>query len=334
VNTVPTTSHRPQATLAMDPHLVNNLFTPEALAHLKILVHLQDGVISESSTAGNDLTATEILIGGWGCPVLDAELLGRMPLLSTVVYTAGTIKGFATDDLFARGVSVSSGADTNALPVAEYTLATILLAGKRVFEIDAEYRATGNYRPIAANPRQWGNYGLTVGIVSASRIGRRVIELLAPFDINVLLYDPIHTIPGVESVDFDYLLANSDVVSLHAPELPETRHMMDARALSLMPDGATLINTARGSLVDEEALLAELGALRLHAVVDVTDPDVLPAGSPWFTTPNLTLTPHIAGSQGNEMFRLGDAAVREVERVLAGLPLKHLVQQGALHITA
>ncbi|SEF12866.1 Phosphoglycerate dehydrogenase [Arthrobacter alpinus] len=334
MNTVPTTPHRPQATLAMDPHLVESLFTPEALAHLKSIVHLQDGVISGPSTAGADLAATEILIGGWGCPVLDADLLARMPMLHTVVYTAGTVKGFATDELFARGVKVSSGADTNALPVAEFTLAAILLAGKRVFEIDAEYRATGRYRPFADSPRQWGNYGITVGIISASRIGRRVIELLAPFDINVLLYDPIHTVPGVENVDFDHLLSHSDVVSLHAPELPETRHMIDARALSLMPDGATLINTARGSLVDDRALLAELHSRRLHAVVDVTEPDVLPAGSPWFDAPNLTLTPHIAGSQGNEMFRLGDSAVHEIERALAGRPLRHLVQQGTLHITA
>ncbi|ALE04666.1 hypothetical protein AL755_00185 (plasmid) [Arthrobacter sp. ERGS1:01] len=318
----------------MDPHLVDSLFTTAALAHLKSIVQLRDAVLTGPSTTDAQLAATEILIGGWGCPVLDGDLLARMPLLHTVIYTAGTVKGFATDELFARGVKISSGADTNALPVAEFTLAAILLAGKRVFELDAGYRATGDYRPFARQPRQWGNYGITVGIISASRIGRRVIELLAPFDVNVLLYDPIHTVPGVENVDFDYLLAHSDVVSLHAPELPETRHMVDAGALALMRDGATLINTARGSLVDDRALLAELTARRLHAVVDVTEPDVLPAGSPWFDAPNLTLTPHIAGSQGNEMFRLGDSAVREIERVLAGRPLRHLVRQEALHITA
>lgn len=320
--------------MAMDPDLVNRLFTPEALHRLKSLVSLQDTIISNDGGLDSTLEGTEILIGGWGCPVLDADLLARMPLLRSVVYTAGTVKGFATDALFARGVDISSGADTNALPVAEFTLATILLAGKRVFELDAGYRATENYRPFVRTPRQWGNYGLTVGIVGASRIGQRVIDLLAPFDVNVLLYDPIHTVDGVQNVDLDYLLEHSDVVSLHAPELPQTHHMMDARALSLMADGATLINTARGSLVDDAALLAELHADRLHAVIDVTEPDVLPAGSPWFGAPNLTLTPHIAGSQGNEMFRLGDAAVREVERLVAGLPMEHLVHQAALHITA
>ncbi len=318
----------------MEPHLVNRLFTPQALHHLKSLVSLQDTVVSDSGSTDAELGNTEILIGGWGCPVLDTDMLARMPLLRSVVYTAGTVKGFATDELFARGVDISSGADTNALPVAEYTLATILLAGKRVFELDAGYRATENYRPFVRTPRQWGNYGLTVGIVSASRIGRRVIELLSPFDVNVLVYDPIHTVDGVQNVELDYLLEHSDVVSLHAPELPETHHLMDARALSLMADGATLINTARGSLVDDAALLTELHSHRLRAVIDVTDPDVLPPGSPWFGAPNLTLTPHIAGSQGNEMFRLGDSAVREVERLVAGLPLKHLVHQAALHITA
>ncbi|MBP2412774.1 phosphoglycerate dehydrogenase-like enzyme [Arthrobacter stackebrandtii] len=324
----------PQATLAMEPGLRDRLFTPAALNRLASNVSLQDRAITNLDMTGVDLSTTEILLGGWGCPVLDAGVLDRMPRLHTVVYTAGTVKGFVTDELFARGIQVSSGAATNAQPVAEFTLAAILLAGKRIFEIDAEYRTTGNYRPASTKSGRWGNYGLTVGIVSASLIGRRVIELLAPFDVEVLLYDPFHQLPGVQNVSLEHLLANSDVVSIHAPELPETRHMLNAETLALMQDGATLINTARGSLVDEPALLAELHARRLHAVVDVTEPDVLPPGSPWFHAPNLTLTPHIAGSQGNEMFRLGDSAVREIERLVAGQPLMHVVRQEALAFTA
>ncbi|MGG2479179.1 NAD(P)-dependent oxidoreductase, partial [Rhizobium sp. BR5] len=106
----------------------------------------------------------------------------------------------------------------------------------------------------------------------------------------------------------------SDVISLHAPSLPQTRHMIGAEELARMKDGATLINTARGALVDEDALLAELKTGRIEAVIDVTDPEVPPPDSPLYSLPNVFLTPHIAGATGLERARLGDMAIAEIER--------------------
>jgi phosphoglycerate dehydrogenase-like enzyme len=180
-----------------------------------------------------------------------------------------------------------------------------------------------------------GNYRRTVGIVGASHIGRRVIGLLAPFDVAVLLYDP-HVQPDDEIcrraplVGLEELLAGSDVVSLHAPSLPSTRHMIGDRQLRAMRDGATFINTARGALVDEAALIAELATGRISAVIDVTDPEIPPPDSPLFTLPNVFLTPHIAGAIGTERSRLGDLAVDEIERFIAGRPLQHQVQPSLL----
>jgi phosphoglycerate dehydrogenase-like enzyme len=118
---------------------------------------------------------------------------------------------------------------------------------------------------------------------------------------------------GVRRVELDELMATSAVVSVHAPDIPETRHMIDARRLALLPDGATLINTARGALVDTDALVAELATGRIDAVLDVTEPEPLPADHPLWSLPNVLLTPHIAGSMGNELSRLGDNAVAEIE---------------------
>jgi phosphoglycerate dehydrogenase-like enzyme len=120
------------------------------------------------------------------------------------------------------------------------------------------------------------------------------------------------------------------VVSLHAPLLPETRHMLGARELALMPDGATLINTARGGLIDAAALEAELGRGRLFAVLDTTEPEVLPPHSPLYELPNVFLTPHIAGSLGRETERLSDYIVGEVERFARGVSLKYLVRREQL----
>lgn len=160
-----------------------------------------------------------------------------------------------------------------------------------------------------------------MGIISASRIGRRVIELLQPFDVEILAWDPIadgEALAGVTWTTLDDLLRRSDVVSLHAPALPETERLIGRRELALIPDGATLINTARASLVDQDALLDELYDERIWAVIDVTDPEPLTPGHPLFSAPNLVLTPHVAGSQGNELLRLGDTALAEAARYAAG----------------
>ncbi len=131
-------------------------------------------------------------------------------------------------------------------------------------------------------------------------------------------------------MELDALMARSDVVSVHAPSLPSTRHMIGARQLKLMQDGATFINTARGALVDEAALVAELQTVRIHAVIDVTDPEIPPATSPLFTLPNVFLTPHVAGAIGTERARLGLMVVEEVERFVRGEPMLYEIEPALL----
>jgi phosphoglycerate dehydrogenase-like enzyme len=120
-------------------------------------------------------------------------------------------------------------------------------------------------------------------------------------------------------------MRRSDVVSIHAPAIDKTHHMIDAGRLALMRDGATLINTARGSLIDQDALVGELEAGRLNAVLDVTTPDTLPGTSPLYALPNVLLTPHIAGALGGERERLGALVVAEIERYVRGIPLAHAI---------
>ncbi|GLX47644.1 hypothetical protein Shyhy01_05940 [Streptomyces hygroscopicus subsp. hygroscopicus] len=116
---------------------------------------------------------------------------------------------------------------------------------------------------------------------------------------------------GVPLLPLDDLPRTSDVVTLHAPQTPATRHLIGAREPALMPADAVLVGTARGALVDHEALVAELRTGRLSAVLDVTDPEPLPADSPLFDLPNVLLTPRLAGSQGNEVARPGASVVEE-----------------------
>ncbi|MEW1900296.1 hydroxyacid dehydrogenase [Streptomyces sp. NPDC086147] len=321
----PTTDNRPALLLAMGPGVDDRLFTEAHRARLAALTRTDPRLVAHDLTAPDARTAAalaeaELLLTCWGATPLTAEVLDRAPRLRAVVHAAGSVKHHVTDACWERGLRVTSAAAANALPVAEYTLAAILFAGKRVLRSAQRYAELRTDHAWLEESTGWGNHRRTVGIVGASRIGRRVIDLLAPFDFEILLYDPyVETPPpGTELVGLDELCARSTVVSVHAPQLPSTYRMIGAAQLAAMPDGTTLINTSRGSLVDEPSLLPHLLTGRLHAILDVTDPELPPPGSPLYTLPNVLLTPHVAGSLGNELHRMAEQAVGEVERYVRG----------------
>ncbi|MFI6738524.1 hydroxyacid dehydrogenase [Nonomuraea sp. NPDC050451] len=318
-------SPRPKALFAMREEHLALLFPAPLLRRLDTLADIDVALVAERFDDPRlDLADVEILITGWGCPPIDEALLAAAPRLRAVLHAAGSVKGMISPAWWERGLLVSSAAEANAVPVAEYTVGAILLAGKGVFALNQRYRRDRSFT-LAKIESGIGNNGRTVGIVGASRIGRKVLELLAPYDLDLCLYDPYTRVPGVRQVSLEELLRRSDIVSLHAPATPETRHMLDRARLALMPDGAMLINTARGSLVDTDALIGELESGRLSAVLDVTEPEPLQPDSPLFDLPNAFLTPHIAGSHGNELSRMGAVALDELERLVAGLPLAHQV---------
>ncbi len=284
------------------------------------------------------LADAEVLITGWGCPPVHAGVLAAAPALRALVHTAGTVRGHVTDACWERGIEVSSAA-ANALPVAEYTVAMILLSGKRVLERARDLRAARVRDDWLAAPSGVGNYGRTVGILSASLIGRRVIELLRPYDLRVLLHDPYVSDAeaaalGVRPVSLDALFAESDVVSVHTPLLPETTGLVSGALLASMRPDAVLVNTARGAVVDQDALAGVLRRGHIRAVLDVTDPDPLPPAHPLWDCDNALITPHLAGSQGNELRRLADLAVGEVVRWAAGDGFAHPVRRERLTFLA
>lgn len=334
---------RPAIALAMQPGRTRHVLTPQLLDRLNVIGRLLDPAPMErfdDDRAERLLADMEILVTGWGSPRIDASVLASAPHLKLIAHAAGTVKGLVDDSVFEAGIAVSHAAQANALPVAEFTLAAILFAGKKIFRFRDLYAADRNRtRTLPMQAEAIGNYGRAVGIVGASRIGRRVIELLRPFGYRVLLYDPLVDAEearrlGVEKADLDRLMASADIVSIHAPSLPATRHMIDAGRLSLMKDGATLINTARGAIVDQAALIEVLKVGRIDAVIDVTDPEIPEAGSPLYDLPNVFLTPHVAGAIGLERTRLGEMAVDEVARFVGGKPLIYGVARQDLQFMA
>ncbi|MCQ9136546.1 hydroxyacid dehydrogenase [Streptomyces hilarionis] len=333
---MPSTS-LPRVVFAMDPVHLPLLFPEPVMARLRRTADADPALVVRDFSdpaAVAALADAEVLVTGWGCPRLDGGVAASAPELRAVLHAAGSVRSLVGETLWERGVAVSSAVTGNAVPVAEYTLAMILLAGKDVFAHRERYRRT-HAQPTPAQTAATGNLGRTVGVVGASRVGRRLLELLRPFDFDVLLHDPYVDAAeaaglGARSVSLEDLLRRSDIVTLHAPDLPETHHLLDRARLALVRDGGMLVNTSRGALVDHAALTDELLAGRLHAVLDVTDPEPLPADSPLYRLPNVFLTPHVAGSLGNELERLGRIVVEELERLAAGLPLAHEVRHDDL----
>ncbi len=312
------------------PGLFDQLFSPEARAKLHATAKHADMVFEDFQSPGAQtiLAGTEVLITGWGCPPLTQETLGRAPNLKAIIHAGGVISDKMPPLPRGRDIKASNAGEVNGMPVAEYTVAMILLANKQAFSALKLYREQRRFIDREREFPAAGNYRKVIGLIGASRIGRMTAKLLQPFEFDVLLYDPYLTPEeadgmGVKLTSLDELMSASDVVSIHVPVTPETTGMIGASELATMRPGATLINTARGEILDQHALEAELVSGRIHAILDVAVPDVLPPEHILYELPNVVLTPHIAGSMGTELQRMGDHVVAELERYAAGLPFTH-----------
>ena len=276
------------------------------------------------------LAEVEVIFSGWGAPKLDAAFMAAAPKLKAVFYGAGSIRHFTTEDFWARKITISSAYAMNAVPVAEYTLATILLSLKNFWRQAFATKAAGKFTerlPCA------GAYGSKVGLISLGMIGRLVRERLRPFDLEVLAYDPFvtpeqATVLGIEMVSLDEIFRQCDVVSLHTPWLKETEGMIQGRHFELMKKNASFLNTARGAVVREVEMIEALKRRTdLTALLDVTYPEPPVADSPLWSMPNVILTPHIAGSQDRECRRMGRLMIDEFDRWSRGDNLKWAISK-------
>ena len=273
----------------------------------------------------------DAVVTGWGAPSTSEEFFEAADKLQIIAHSAGSVRGLVADDLverycIPRDIVIFSANVAIACNVAESAVGMLLMTMRHWPQFSNYFHATGNW--LNPDYDKNGQYllGSTLGVVSASRVGREVIRLLAPWDIEVLLYDPYVTDEqaaemGVEMVGLDELFERADHVTVHAPRLPETEKMIGAAQLAMLRDGATLVNTSRGSVIDHDALEAECRAGRLNICLDVTDPEPLPTDSGFRGLDNVIITPHCSGSVFYGYLRIGDTTVQSLVDRFAGRPV-------------
>lgn len=333
---VPGPGQKPRAAFVVAESLFDRIYGSDQRAAVATMTDLDPQLLTPECWRDHPGVTRDVewIFSTWSMPRATEEFLAAFPRLRAIFYAAGTVKSFVTDALWDRGIVVTSAFAANAVPVAEFTVAQIVLALKSVWPMALQIRRTRVF-PLPEIPTP-GVFQSTVGLISLGAIGRLVAEYLRRYDLHVIACDPYVDEAearrlGVRLCPLDELFACSDVVSCHAPLTDETRRLVRQRHIEAMKPHATFINTARGAIVDEPGLLAALRRRPdLFALLDVTSPEPPPPDSPIFDVPNLILTPHIAGSTNLECRRMADYMIEEAARMLAGEPLHHAVTAAGL----
>ena len=319
---------------------IGRVYSEETIKKLSMLTELDPVVYQKSDLLESPQPDAAYVFSTWGMPEMtEQEIRSRLPNLKCVFYAAGTVQKFARPFLNC-GVRVFSAWAANAVPVAEYTVAQIVLAGKGFYQVSAigneeEYRAAKK-----KFSRYGGNYGAKIGIIGAGMIGKLVIRMLKAYSFDVLVFDPF--LPddtakelGVEKVSLDKLFCTCSVVSNHLANNAQTKGMLNAPLFASMPPYATFLNTGRGAQVVEADLIETLRARPdMTAVLDVTDPEPPLAGSALYELKNCVLTPHIAGSGGGEVHRMSEYMLAEFTSYLQGKPCRYEVTREMLETMA
>lgn len=306
----------------------------DRLAEMGEVVENKDSGRPSAEQIAELIDGADYAITSWGCPAFTPEVLDRAPDLKAILHAAGSVKGIVIPEIAERGIRVSNATDALGQGVAETALGLTIVSLKNIWQLAQTMREG-----------KWSKHGVrelfdvTIGVIGAGRAGSHLIRLLRQFDVHILVYDPAQSdehikAMGAQRVSLEQLMRQSDVVSIHAPSIPQTEKMINKETLAWMKDDAVLINTARGTIIDEPALIEELTNGRLWACLDVTYPEPAAADHPFRSLPNVILTPHLAGAVANGKQRIGAYVVKEMESLQKGQPMHGEVDLSNLHVLA
>jgi phosphoglycerate dehydrogenase-like enzyme len=259
----------------------------------------------------------DVLLTSWGTPNLGTELWSNGTGPKVVAHAAGTVKNLIDPAILDQGVGVFSAGPRIAWSVGEYCLGAMLTLARRLPRFDAAIRR-GGWKQTEVRGHELA--GAKVGIVGASSTARALITLLKPFGCDVVVYDPYLSPEraaelGVRRADLPETAA-STFLSIHVPNVPETKGMISRELIEGLPDGAVVVNSSRGPAIDQQALLEHALDGRIYAALDVYDPEPPTFDAKVLAAPNLLLTPHVAGDTAEGHRALAGYVVRDALRWL------------------
>lgn len=350
-------SKKIKVALLLGREMAHHMIHPKTMEHLQSFADVQS--FDELPDRLNEdflkeaLKGADAAITGWGAIPITEEALQNAPDLKLIGHTAGSIRTFLTDNIWERNIRVFSTTPLMSVDVAETTLGLIIISLKRIWQLSAltlkgQWRSYDSHMVYQGSPEidmhvnkiQRLNSFTTVGVIAASNVGRNLINMLRPFGVKILLYDPFVDEEkakelGTIKTTLEELMSKSDVVVLAAPKIPETHHMINKTNLAMLKDDAIFINIARGDLVDEQALIDELRTGRIFACVDVTEPEPPLPGNPLYGLENCILTPHIAGGHSiSGRFEQGEYVVNEIENFFKTGTLKYEITKKMMDVIA
>ena len=320
--------------LTNDPAQINRVYGAELQEKLGCPEVVLDSML------GGSMPQVAYIFSTWGMPSLSEEEIRRcFPALKAVFYAAGSVQHFARPFLNC-GVRVFSAWGANAVPVAEFCVAQILLANKGFFQSAARMQQREYWQARDYTNRFPGNFGAVVGLIGCGMIGSLTAQMLRGYRLEVLAYDPYLSDEraealGVAKCGLEELFRRCDTISNHLPNNEQTRQMLGYGLFQQMKPNAAFINTGRGAQVEEAGLVRALEEEPGRtALLDVTEPEPPEPGSPLYRLPNVILTPHIAGSTGREVARMGEHMHEEYQRMLAGHAARYEVTAEMLETMA
>lgn len=325
--------------VALEEGSLRNRFFPQDVMNRlhslgKLRLNERRRVLTETELAEDlaDSEADVCLMLAWqGSPRVTADVLAQAPNLRLILSPGGSVASLVSDAVYEKNIRVCSANDVMAKHVAEGALAYMLAALREIPQANREVR-----KGIWNSRESRSLTGAKIGLIGLGAVGRHLLTFLKPFDVEVRLYDPyvqpdsLAQYENVRLCSLEEALSERDIVSVHASKTDETYRMLNRERLSLLKDGCLLVNTARGALLDEEALADELESGRIRAVLDVYDQEPLPVDSRLCGSDTVILMPHAAGMARVETFTL--AMLDEVQRYRDNLPLKYEIPQRQFHL--
>lgn len=267
----------------------------------------------------------DVLVCGWGTPKLTEEVLCKANRLKLVAYVAGSVANVASEAMYSRGIRIVCGNEAFARSVAEASLAYILCA-LRYIPFYNNRMQNGLWKTPVSRGRALNDK--TVGIIGYGAISKYLLDLLRPFHVKILLYSGHMTQEqaeslGVQKAGLEEIFSTCHVVSVHTARSAKNYHMIDERLLRMLQDDAVLVNTARGDIIDEEALIRVAREGKIRVILDVFEEEPLPAGSGLRGMENVILMPHCGGPTIDKRCDAARLVLDDILRLQQGTPLQN-----------